>query len=123
MFRRNFLINSSAAVIGGAVLPYIPKVEAASIIDSSSDDFNSILNRLIRINDTIIPNYLQRQQLEVSNPHYGGLLNGSGYYDPQSAGAFIQTGCCSIIWVGSRYYRSLELLRNLELAADYILNV
>lgn len=118
MKRRDFLRTGSVLTVFAASTP-IPFLRCGAKDESS----NTIVAELIRQTDDRIPQWLQRQELELTSDVLGAIKNDFGIASAGLTSAFVRDVVCAFISSGSRWYRSTELLQPLHLAANALLRL
>ncbi len=75
----------------------------------------------IKIHDQQLPGFKSNKILDPSNKYVGGYLDGEEIPNPHSTAAFIGKGCMLIFCKESLFYRSQEVLKDVEDAAKSML--
>lgn len=116
MDRRKFVKNSAFTL---CALPAIP-ASAFSFKRIQADIMPAWLLALVTQNDKGIESLRTYQVKESDNLALGGLKDGFDLLNPHSTAALIQWGACGISSPSSKFYRSKELLADINLAALYL---
>ncbi len=116
MKRRQFV------TIGATTLVAIPILDFAA-----SDNFKQTkpawLIELIKLNDNNIETFNGKQVDDKSLKSYGAILDGDEIPSPQSSGNYISMLACAISSPESAFFQSGVLLKKIESAVQYLLNV
>ena len=114
MERREFVKKSVAALCMAPL--YSVSGTGFKFIDAMPE---WLLN-LIILNDKGVENLRTFQIKDSQSVDFGGLKDNFDILNPHSTAALIQWGACSLSSPSSRYYRSQELLGDMNLAAEYL---
>jgi hypothetical protein len=114
MDRREFVKNTTAALCA------VPVLGLSGFTLASAEKMPAWLIELVKNNDLGITNLRNYQVKEASSPDLGGIRDGFDILNPHSTAAIIQWGSCSLSSPTSQYYRSTELLNEMNLAALYL---
>jgi hypothetical protein len=119
MDRRQFVKNSALAF---CALPVVP---AAGIVprrgNIQADAMPEWLQALVKQADKSIESLLAYQVKDSKSPDLGGLRDGFDLLNPHSTSALIQYGANGLFSPASKFYRSKELLADMNLAALYLI--
>ena len=126
MDRRQFVRNSALAFCA------IPVMHTAGIVPRGSarrgnarriqaDAIPEWLQTLVRQADKSIESLLTYQVKDSKSPDIGGLRDGFELLNPHSTSALIQYGANGLFSPASKFYRSKELLADMNLAALYLI--
>ena len=82
----------------------------------------ALVSKLIKENDSRIPEMLTRQERDDKSKWYGGVRTDTEVFYPGHAAGYIKNLSCSYVSEDSDYFQSNELLSAMMLASDYLLN-
>ena len=82
-----------------------------------------LLSELIKLNDKNIPSAMNNQWIGKDNQYYGAVFDGDSVVSPIGTAQYIQNLMCSYVSPESKYYKSGEILKRLNLAAKGLLNL
>lgn len=116
MDRREFVKNGALAL---CALPAIP-ASGVTLTRAHADVMPAWLLALVTQNDKSIESLRNYQVKESGDPAMGGLKDIFDLLNPHSTAALIQWGACGISSPSSKFYRSKELLADMNLAALYL---
>ncbi|MCF0070579.1 hypothetical protein LZD49_08860 [Dyadobacter sp. CY261] len=116
MDRRDFVKNS------GLALCAVPIVSSAGISARriNADSRPQWLETLVKQNDKSIESLRTYQVKDSKSADLGGLRDGFDLLNPHSTAALIQWGACGLSSSSSKFYKSKELLVDMDLAALYL---
>jgi hypothetical protein len=115
MNRRQFVIQSSS------VLCALPAVSLAGIsLKPIAEKVPEWLKSMISQNDLSIDSLRSLQAKDAGNSDFGGVKDGFDVFNPHSTAALIQWGACGLFSPSSKFYKSTELLADMNLAALYL---
>lgn len=124
MDRRQFVRNSALAFCALPVIPaaggIVPRRVEACI---HADTMPEWLRALVKQADKSIESLLTYQVKDPQSPDLGGLRDGFDLLNPHSTSALIQYGANGLFSPASRFYRSKELLADMNLAALYLIKI
>jgi hypothetical protein len=86
-------------------------------------DKKELLKELVRINDDIIADEVDRQLTEKGKKYYGAMFDNDSVVSPIRTAHFVQTLMCGYVSPDSKYYKSKELLNRMTLAASALRNL
>jgi hypothetical protein len=112
MDRRNFVKNSTAAL---CVTPF---VSLSGIM--RAEKMPEWVLELIKRNDKGLTSLRNFQVKDPSSADLGGVRDGFDILNPHSTSGLVQSGAMAISSPTSQYYRSTELLNEMNLAAKYL---
>ncbi|MCF0063591.1 twin-arginine translocation signal domain-containing protein [Dyadobacter chenwenxiniae] len=116
MNRRNFVKGTTVAI---CALP-IASAMAFSPVNKRIQNVPEWLEALVKQNDIGVEAIKKLQIKETANPAYGGLMDAFEVVNPHTTSALIQAGANAISSPGSRFFRSNELLADMNLATLYL---
>ena len=122
MNRRNFLHYTGAATLisTGIISPVTLLANQPSPILKS---YPELLAFLLQLNDEQLPKILEMQNLDINSKHFGGVYDAWKIHTPHSSGALIKVAAICYTQKESKHYLNKSLLKPMELAAKYLLNV
>ncbi|MCE6989362.1 hypothetical protein [Dyadobacter sp. CY323] len=115
MNRRQFVTNSALTL---CALPAISLTRISN--KSQAGPMPDWLLAMISRNDLGIESLRKYQVTDAGDPALGGLKDGFDLLNPHSTSALIQIGACGLFSPTSKFYRSTELLADMNLAALYL---
>ena len=113
MHRRHFVKTTSSLMMA----PWLPELPLVSSHESS------LLEQMVKINDTRVTGRMTSQIKDPNHLWYGGSPN---QYDIPNAGsscALIRDLSCAYVSPGSKYFQSAELIDSMTLASQYLLHI
>ncbi len=113
MKRRRFL-----QLAGAVSLTVANRFTFASALTESD-----VFKTLVRQNDDLVKKLLQDQETDASHQWYGAIRNDNGIHYPILTANYICYLVSAFVTLESKYYKSNELVRSLELAVNYMNNV
>ncbi|SKB93067.1 hypothetical protein [Dyadobacter psychrophilus] len=117
MNRRKFVKKTTAAI---CTLP-IASAVAFNPVNRKMQKMPEWLEALIKQNDIGVEAIRKFQIKETADPAYGGLMDSFDVVNPHTTSALIQAGANAISSPASRFFQSEELLRDMDLAALYLI--
>ncbi len=118
MNRRAFVRVGTASL---CVLPALPSLAQSGGVTLANKP--AWLLELIRLNDQQLTNIRAYRISDSAHAAFGGVKDGDDIPNPQSTADYVRRMACALSCPESGYYRSTELLRELELALGYLLTV
>jgi hypothetical protein len=115
MDRRQFVKNSSVALCIVPALKW-PGIFPKKTIEKMPD----WLVALVKRNDLSVETLLTHQVKNSGNPDLGGVKDGFDILNPHSTAGLVQSGASAIFSSDSKFYRSANLLADMNLAAKYL---
>jgi hypothetical protein len=116
MDRRHFVKNSALAFCALPSLPF----SGFKPVKPGANDMPQWLTALVIKNDKSIETLRTYQVKNPDDVALGGLKDVFDLLNPHSTAALIQWGACGISSPASKFYRSAELLADMNLAALYL---
>ena len=82
-----------------------------------------LLKKLVALNDENIPAALERQSQLKNLDYFGAVFDVDSVVSPIGTAQLIQTLMCSFVSPDSRYFKSTEILRRMEMAASALVDL
>ena len=114
MERREFVKKTAAA------LCVAPLTDFSNITLKAVEVMPDWLINLVKLNDIGVENLRSFQVKDSESKDFGGLKDNFDILNPHSTAALIQWGACSLSSPRSQFYRSGELLNDMNSAANYL---
>jgi hypothetical protein len=90
---------------------------------SAGEEEDNIMEKLILLNDKMIPSILAKQEKRKESKNFGGVHDDYDIFTVHNTVNMISTLICSYSSAVSKYYHSQELIIPLENAARFILSI
>ncbi|MCE7064243.1 hypothetical protein [Dyadobacter sp. CY326] len=116
MNRRRFVQRTAAAM---CTMP-IASALAFTHVKASAKNMPEWLKALVNQNDIGVEAIRKFQVKDAKNDAYGGVMDGFDIVNPHSTSALIQASANAISSPGSKFFRSPELLADMNLAALHL---
>ncbi|GGB89434.1 hypothetical protein [Dyadobacter sediminis] len=117
MDRRGF-VKSSAAVL--CALPVLPATHFVPV--KTNDEKAPLwLKALVQQNDLGVASLRSLQVKDTNSKDFGGLMDAFDILNPHSTAALIQWGACALFSSSSRFYKSAQLLDEINVAVLYLI--
>jgi len=116
MDRRRFVTSSAAALSALPMFPFDDFVPSKAV----DEKMPSWLAALISQNDLGIKSFRSSQVKDPKSNDFGGIMDAYDILNPHSTAALVQWGACALFSSSSQYYRSAQLLEDINAAVIYL---
>ena len=99
----------------------LPSFSIQNNLYPGENEVTALVSKLIKENDSQIPDMLARQEQDDKSKWYGGIRTDAEVFYPGHAAGYIKNLSCSCVSAESEYYQSTTLLRAMVLASEYLL--
>jgi hypothetical protein len=115
MDRRNFVKSTAVTLCA------VPVLGLTGFTPAPVEKMPPWLLELVKNADSAVDSLKPLQVKDTSSPDLGGLRDGFDILNAHSTASIIQYGACALTSPSSRYYKSVELLNDMNLAALYLI--
>jgi hypothetical protein len=119
MDRRTFVTSGAAAL---CALP-VASISGFTLVTKETQKMPEWLHALVAQNDIGVEAIRKYQVKDAKHEAYGGVMDAFDIVNPHSTSALIQSSANALFSPSSKFYRSPELLADMDLAALHLLKL